>query len=568
MIWFLENPERSKRERLELEQLVGSVDWLVPIGWRMDSSRLSWDADIIVGEQVFPITLRYPNHFPFSPPRVLPRGDQSRWSFHQYGAGGELCLEYGPDNWHEDITGAEMVRSAHRLLLGEAISSMGGPDVPSRHRSSLGEHLSGKRSRFFFDQETQAILSALVDDQVVAATTITQFHEHASVRFLASAEVGDPGWKASLPTSLVNESFERATALIRWPEALPLPPDSSAKTMCAAIAKRGIEIGLAELFVLVHGLDICIYQLDHENDSVRTITVILEQEKQPRLDPAHEALKERRVAIIGCGSVGSKIAIMLARSGVSRFALVDEDIFLPENLARNELDWRDVALHKVDALARKVQLVNPKATCDRYRRMLGGQGSAGAIEGLIEVLEQCDLLIDASADNSAFEVLSAVASFGKRTVVWGQVFAGGIGGFVARSRPGQEPNPAIMRRKVEAWCAEKGRIISPASAPYEGGESAPVVANDADVSVITSHLAALAVDTLIPRIPSSYRHAVYLIGLKADWIFDQAFEVHPIDVGPPTEPVFEPFNADNAKAELLEILKRLAEHPNAATNES
>lgn len=568
MIWFLENPERSKRERLELERLVGSVDWLVAIGWRMDSSRLSWDADIILGEQVFPITLRFPNHFPFSPPLVLPRGNQSRWSFHQYGAGGELCLEYGPDNWHEDIPGAEMILSAYRLLLGEAISSLGGPEVSSRHRSSLGERLSGKRRRFLFDQEAQAILSALVDDQVVAATAITQFHEHASIRFLASAEVGDPGWKASLPASLVNESFERATALIRWPEVRPLPSDISAKTMSAAVAERGMEIGAAELVVFVHGLDVCAYQLDLENDTVRAITVILEEERQPRLDPAQDALKERRVAIIGCGSVGSKIATMLARSGVGRFVLVDEDIFLPENLVRNDLDWRDTGLHKVDAVARRVQLVNPKAACERYRRTVGGQGSAGAIEGLIEVLEQCDLLIDGSADNSAFEVLSAVASFGKRTVVWGQVFAGGIGGFVARSRPGQEPNPAIMRRKVEAWCTEKGRIISPASAPYEGGDSAPVVANDAEVSVIASHLAALAIDTLIPQAPSSYRHAVYLIGLKAEWIFDQAFEVHPIDVGPPTEPVFEPLRPDDAKAELLEILKRLAEHPHAATNES
>jgi hypothetical protein len=568
MIWFLENSERSKRERLELEQLAGGVDWLLPIGWRMESSRLSWDADIIVGEQMFPITLRYPNHFPFSPPLVLPRGDQSRWSFHQYGAGGELCLEYGPDNWQEDITGAEMIRSAYRLLLGEAISSLGGPEVQSRHHSSLGEHLSGKRRRFFFDQESQAILSALVDDQVVVGTAITEFHEQASIRFLVSAEVGDHGWKAGLPAPLVNESFERATVLIRWPEALPLPPDSSAKAMCAAIAERGIEIGSAELIVFVHGPDVCVYQLDHDNDTTRMITVILEQERQPRLDPAHESLEERQVAIIGCGSVGSKVATMLARSGVLRFILVDEDIFLPENLVRNDLDWRDAGLHKVDAVARKVQLVNPKATCDRYRKTLGGQASTGAIEGLIEVLEQCDLLLDASADNSAFEVLSAVASFGKRTMVWGQVFAGGIGGFVARSRSGQEPKPAIMRRKVEAWCAEKGRIISPASAPYEGGDSAPVVANDAEVSIIASHLAALAIDTLISQTPSSYRHAVYLIGLKAEWIFDQAFEVYPIDVGPPTDAVLEPLNPDNVKAELLEILKRLAEHPNAAISKS
>lgn len=568
MIWFLENPARSKRERLELEELAGSVGWLLPVGWRMESSRLIWDADIVLGERVFPVTLRYPNHFPFSPPLVLPRGDQPRWSSHQYGVGGELCLEYGPDNWREEITGAEMIRSAYRLLTAEELSSFGGPEVPSRHLSSLGDRLNGRRRRFFFDLEAQAILCGLAEDQVIAAKTLTEFHEQASVRFLSSADIGVQGWKAGLPESLVNESFERATALIRWPEVVTLPVESSARAMCSAISGRGIEIGDAELIVLVHGLDVGAYQLDRDADTVWPIMVILEQERQVRLDPSHQALKERRVAIIGCGSVGSKVAVILARSGVNHFVLVDQDIFLPENLVRNDLDWREVGTHKVEAVAKRIQMVNPKAICDRHRRSLGGQASSGAIEGLIEVLEKCDLLIDASADNSAFEVISAVASFGKRTAVWGQVFAGGIGGLVARSRPGQEPNPSIVRRKVEAWCAEKGRIISSGSGDYEDSGSSPMVANDAEVTVIAGHIAALAIDTLVPRVPSSYPHAVYLIGFKNEWIFDQAFEVHPIDVGPSPEPTPEPLNPDEIKAELLEIVKRLAEHPDANSAES
>jgi tRNA A37 threonylcarbamoyladenosine dehydratase len=40
---------------------------------------------------------------------------------------------------------------------------------------------------------------------------------------------------------------------------------------------------------------------------------------------------------------------MLARSGISNFVLVDSDIFLSENLVRNDLDWRDVGSDKVNA---------------------------------------------------------------------------------------------------------------------------------------------------------------------------------------------------------------------------
>ena len=56
---------------------------------------------------------------------------------------------------------------------------------------------------------------------------------------------------------------------------------------------------------------------------------------------------------------------------MGEFYLVDDDILLPENLVRNDLDWREVALHKVDALADKVEYVQPGTLCKRYRRSLG-----------------------------------------------------------------------------------------------------------------------------------------------------------------------------------------------------
>jgi molybdopterin/thiamine biosynthesis adenylyltransferase len=564
MIWFLENPVRSKQERHELEQLVGSVGWLVAIGWRMSSSRLSWDADIVIGERVYPITLRYPNHFPFSPVLVLPRGDESRWSSHQYGPGGELCLEYGPDNWHQDVTGAMMVRSAHRLLQAEAQASSGGPEVPSRHRSNLGEQLSGKHMRYVFAWEARSVLATLRDDELIQATSNMDYYEHGSVRFLATAETKEGQWKATLPEPFLYESISKATALIRWPDGVDLPPTNSAKLMRSAIAARSMDSSFAETIVLVRGTIVSAYQLNDEKDSVYKLSLILQDQRKNRLDPSHEVLKERKVALIGCGSMGSKIATTLARSGVSQFVLVDADIFLPENLVRNDFDWREIGLHKVDAAASKIQLVNPAAKCEQFRRALGEQASSGAIEGLIEILEGCDLLIDAAAESSAFEVLSAVTSFAKRPFVWGEVFSGGIGGMIARSRPGLEPNSSVMRRTIEDWCADQGRTISRSAAPYESNDEAPAIASDADVSIIAGHLAAFAIDTLLSRSPSAYPHAVYLIGLQAEWIFDQALEVRPIDVGQPDDSATPP--VEECRTEIMEILKQLAEHPDANTD--
>jgi hypothetical protein len=98
VIWYLDDPGRFRQEREALGKLAAETIWLVPGQWRMDEMlRLVWEGEVMVGEKAWPVSMRYPNHFPHSPPLVLPRDEKARWSGHQYGAGGELCLEYGAD---------------------------------------------------------------------------------------------------------------------------------------------------------------------------------------------------------------------------------------------------------------------------------------------------------------------------------------------------------------------------------------------------------------------------------------------------------------------------------------
>ena len=208
--------------------------------------------------------------------------------------------------------------------------------------------------------------------------------------------------------------------------------------------------------------------------------------------------------------------MMLARAGVGQFLLIDDDIMLPDNLVRHDLDWREVTAHKVDGLARRIRLVNPDAQCDTRPYRLGGQQSSGSLETLIDTISKCDLIIDATADPKVFNYLCAAAEIGKRPLVWAEVFGGGIGGLIARHRPGIEPRPATMRAQIEQWCRDQGKPIERAPGRYETEiDGVPTIADDADVSAIASHAARLAIDTAIPRDPSIFPHSVYLIGPRA-----------------------------------------------------
>ena len=71
-----------------------------------------------------------------------------------------------------------------------------------------------------------------------------------------------------------------------------------------------------------------------------------------------------RIAVVtgAAGGIGSKIAEMLVRSGVERLLLVDGDVFLPENLERHALDWRDVGARKVDVMKARLLEIAPAAS--------------------------------------------------------------------------------------------------------------------------------------------------------------------------------------------------------------
>jgi|ERR1051326_3408871 molybdopterin/thiamine biosynthesis adenylyltransferase len=72
-----------------------------------------------------------------------------------------------------------------------------------------------------------------------------------------------------------------------------------------------------------------------------------------------EILRDKKVCIVGCGSIGSALADMLVRSGVEHFTLIDSDEFSQENLARHVLTPRALDKNKADALSHHLMSVNP-----------------------------------------------------------------------------------------------------------------------------------------------------------------------------------------------------------------
>jgi hypothetical protein len=70
---------------------------------------------------------------------------------------------------------------------------------------------------------------------------------------------------------------------------------------------------------------------------------------------APNSLSKAHIAVIGCGSVGSRIAEQLAQSGVGKLTLVDPEVFQAENIYRHVLGGESCGCFKVSALKFQLQ---------------------------------------------------------------------------------------------------------------------------------------------------------------------------------------------------------------------
>ena len=128
-----------------------------------------------------------------------------------------------------------------------------------------------------------------------------------------------------------------------------------------------------------------------------------------RLPENYATLAGKKVGIVGCGSLGSKIAVSLARSGVRDFVLIDDDIMKPGNLVRHDLDADSLGTHKVDGLAARLKAVAAGIKVKERRVALGGQELSGSTASALDDLGTCNLLVDASGDPQGFNFVASVA---------------------------------------------------------------------------------------------------------------------------------------------------------------
>jgi molybdopterin/thiamine biosynthesis adenylyltransferase len=94
---------------------------------------------------------------------------------------------------------------------------------------------------------------------------------------------------------------------------------------------------------------------------------VLTPEQQERISSA-------KVAVIGCGGIGGVLAVVLARTGVEHFVLMDHDVYQPSNMNRQVICFCDtLGKNKALCVQEDILRINPQAQVEVHQRALAAE---------------------------------------------------------------------------------------------------------------------------------------------------------------------------------------------------
>ena len=158
-----------------------------------------------------------------------------------------------------------------------------------------------------------------------------------------------------------------------------------------------------------------------------------------------EALRRKRVLVVGCGGLGGHLIEMLARIGIGALRVVDGDVFEPSNLNRQLLsEVPTLGLSKAKAAATRINRVNPEVEVEAVTENM-------TEVNVHELLQGCDAVLDGLDNIESRRVLASACTRAGIPYIYGAV-----SGWVAQaaiSMPGDHlvdilyPKDVVIKNK-------------------------------------------------------------------------------------------------------------------------
>lgn len=145
----------------------------------------------------------------------------------------------------------------------------------------------------------------------------------------------------------------------------------------------------------------------------------------------YRRLENKTVMIIGIGSIGSQLAVQLAKSGLKNFIFVDYQKLEVENIVKHELTLNDIHRYKTKAVKDKILEINPNSSCITYEEHIENYDFINGVGK--ECIRKSDIVICTIDDNNASYILDGLCLEMNKVVVYVNAFYKAKAGVIAIS---------------------------------------------------------------------------------------------------------------------------------------
>lgn len=449
------------------------------------------------------LRVEYPGAFPSMPPKVYASGKLI--PRHHHPVTGEICL-FGPGQtrWSATRSGAEAVDEAEEVIR---MFSAGSSAV-------MLDEVPEPASAFYPYKEDAAIL---VPPGVATPPLTTPSYLKGSfrVRFrpvngrgiILNARLQEWYGRADTPFNQWCSGGQEENGHLVWcPNPLPIlrgPHDLKELLRDLSLERRnwmafifpeqsgntsGRRLGWVVLRTFANGTFHYVRTFPYRRN-----------ERMARV-PGLDGLASKKVLFIGCGCMGSKIAVALAATGVQHFTLVDPDIMKPDNSVRHEVGVDGYGDPKVNALALRLSQINPLITIKGLRMRIGDIPSGAEEKAVVDLISSADLVVETTGSHGVSRWVNDICHYLAVPSLYATVTNGAWGGEIVRVIPGRTACWQCWYQQYE--------LDRPPSAPApEVGFFAPgcdqptFTGTTYEVGIVANLAAWVAVETLLRNEP-------------------------------------------------------------------
>lgn len=362
-------------------------EWETPSSYSKRTVKV-WRLNVLLGKREIILDLLFGQNFPFAPPKVVWVNCPKFLTYPHVEEDGSLCLLSNAasiaSNYPERIV-IEIIDESLKLIE-ENIAETNLEDFQTEFNSYWNRLLTDKQEKFInlikLDLASRIIYSARVMGRTFLAETPEALRQWIKNRYQKNPEIIEPAGIIHISTLPLPKEYPKTS---RDVYSIVKKHSAGGTQILQELAKKSpkhfnvLVISESQNGKVLAGVRICAPEASDLSRGFRPkwvpATVVLtryllsgnligryEVERMDASwiygrdsDPQLPKLSASKIILIGCGSIGSHLAKLLATSGIGKIYLIDPELLTSANIGRHYLGAKYVGQFKAESLKNELQ---------------------------------------------------------------------------------------------------------------------------------------------------------------------------------------------------------------------